>query len=147
MGYGKVTIGDREYVQFIPYPQAVRDGTVRCITCGQIDEDGYHDAALCPGGGGALPQTENVKAFLAANECSPVVFGQAYEGGGGRYRLKDGKSFKFTLYESRCMGDVRPRWDLPPEPPAASSTMPRSDDSPTSVVVEADDAGNRGAGR
>lgn len=38
----KITIGHREYTRFIPYPKAVRDGTHRCISCGQIDEPKYH---------------------------------------------------------------------------------------------------------
>lgn len=112
MGYGKITVGSREYVQFIPHPQAVRDGTVRCLACGQIDEDGFHDKAFCPGMGGALPQTENVKAFIAANAESPVVSGRAFDGGGGTYKLKNLRRFRFTLYESRSMGDCHPRWDI-----------------------------------
>lgn len=38
----KVTIGHREYTRFLPYPKAVRDGTVRCFECGQIDEPEFH---------------------------------------------------------------------------------------------------------
>lgn len=38
----KITIGRREYTRFISYPKAVRDGTHRCISCGQIDEPEYH---------------------------------------------------------------------------------------------------------
>lgn len=37
-----IQIGNRKYRRFIPYPNRVRDGTVRCITCGQIDEPEYH---------------------------------------------------------------------------------------------------------
>lgn len=44
----KIVIGGREYSKFIPYPKAVRDGTLRCIACGQIDEPEYHDSNLCP---------------------------------------------------------------------------------------------------
>jgi hypothetical protein len=112
MGYGKISIGGRDYVKFIPHPQVVSDGTCRCFGCGQIDEPDYHDAALCPGMGGALPQTENVKSFIAANAESPVVSGRAYDGGGGTYKLKNGRSFRFTLYESRSMANLQPRWDL-----------------------------------
>lgn len=32
--------------RFIFYPASVTDGTLRCIGCGQIDEDGYHDMEL-----------------------------------------------------------------------------------------------------
>ncbi|WP_341020967.1 hypothetical protein [Brevundimonas diminuta] len=38
----KITIGHREYTRFLPYPKAVRDGTVRCFACGQIDEPEFH---------------------------------------------------------------------------------------------------------
>ena len=38
----KISIGRREYSRFIPFPKAVRDGTYRCIACGQIDEEEYH---------------------------------------------------------------------------------------------------------
>ena len=38
----KITIGRREYSRFIRHPKQVRDGTVRCIACGQIDEPEYH---------------------------------------------------------------------------------------------------------
>ena len=43
----KITIGGREYSKFIVWPKQVRDGTLRCITCGQIDEIEYHDDDLC----------------------------------------------------------------------------------------------------
>lgn len=38
----KITIGSRKYTRFIPYPKVIRDGTHRCISCGQIDEPEYH---------------------------------------------------------------------------------------------------------
>ena len=43
----KIQVGGRSYSRFIAHPKVVRDGTFRCITCGQIDEVGYHDDALC----------------------------------------------------------------------------------------------------
>lgn len=43
-----ITIGSRTYRKFIPYPKPIRDGTVRCMACGQIDEPEYHEDALCP---------------------------------------------------------------------------------------------------
>jgi hypothetical protein len=46
----KITIGGREYTKFIMWPKKVRDGTFRCIRCGQIDEEEYHDPRLCPAG-------------------------------------------------------------------------------------------------
>lgn len=42
-----ITINGRQYRRFIRFPAPVRDGTVRCIRCGQIDEDPHHDADLC----------------------------------------------------------------------------------------------------
>lgn len=42
-----IEIDGRTYRKFIRYPHPVRDGTVRCIRCGQIDEPEYHDDALC----------------------------------------------------------------------------------------------------
>lgn len=44
----KITIDGRQYSKFICWPKEVRDGTVRCFSCGQIDESDYHDADLCP---------------------------------------------------------------------------------------------------
>lgn len=43
-----IEIGGRTYRKFIHYPKPVRDGTVRCISCGQIDEPEWHDEQLCP---------------------------------------------------------------------------------------------------
>ncbi|WP_309628769.1 hypothetical protein [Brevundimonas sp.] len=45
---GLVRIGNRRVQRFVTPPQEVRDGTVRCIACGQVDEAPYHDNALCP---------------------------------------------------------------------------------------------------
>ncbi len=46
--YGEmITVDGREYRKFIRYPEEVTDGTLRCIRCGQIDEDEIHDHALC----------------------------------------------------------------------------------------------------
>lgn len=38
----KIEIGRKTYSRFIRHPKAVRDGTVRCFMCGQIDEIEYH---------------------------------------------------------------------------------------------------------
>ena len=38
----KIAFGGREVSRFIAHPKQVRDGTVRCIACGQIDEPEYH---------------------------------------------------------------------------------------------------------
>lgn len=43
----KIAIGGREYSRFIKWPKLVRDGTCRCIQCGQIDEEPWHDSELC----------------------------------------------------------------------------------------------------
>jgi len=43
-----VEYGGRTYRKFIRQPEPVDDGTVRCWTCGQIDEPEAHDDALCP---------------------------------------------------------------------------------------------------
>jgi hypothetical protein len=42
-----IEINGRTYRRFIPHPQVVDDGTVRCIFCGQIDDDPWHDMKLC----------------------------------------------------------------------------------------------------
>lgn len=38
----KISFGGRQVSRFIRHPKAVRDGTVRCIACGQIDEPDWH---------------------------------------------------------------------------------------------------------
>lgn len=38
----KISVGTRLVSRFIPYPKTVRDGTVRCFACGQIDEPQHH---------------------------------------------------------------------------------------------------------
>lgn len=44
----KIRIGpDHRVKRFIPYPGPIKDGTSRCIGCGQIDDEPYHDADLC----------------------------------------------------------------------------------------------------
>jgi hypothetical protein len=110
MSNERIQIGRKTYRKFIPYPEEVRDGTVRCISCGQIDDEPWHDAALCPGSGGSLPLTDRAKAFAAANEKSPVVYGSAQKGGGGYYRLKDGSRFRLSLYDCRSL--PVPKWDI-----------------------------------
>lgn len=44
-----IKIDGRSYRKFIRHPEEITDGTLRCISCGQIDEDEYHDDDLCPG--------------------------------------------------------------------------------------------------
>lgn len=43
-----VEFSGQTYRKFIFPGEPVDDGTVRCVFCGQIDEDEAHDAALCP---------------------------------------------------------------------------------------------------
>lgn len=43
----KIEIGGREYSRFIQWPSEVRDGTVRCFQCGQMDEPEYHLDEYC----------------------------------------------------------------------------------------------------
>lgn len=110
----KITLPNgREVSKFILYPKAVRDGTYRCVDCGQIDDEPYHDPTLCPGCGGALPLTDKAKAFLEANAASPVVYGSGRPEGGAYYRLTNGRTFRLSLFECRSL--PAPKWDLPNE--------------------------------
>ena len=46
--FGEAIVVDGcELRRFIPYPGPVNDGTPRCIRCGQIDDEPYHDMDLC----------------------------------------------------------------------------------------------------
>ena len=47
----KIMIGNREYSRFIQHPALVRDRTVRCVFCGQIDESPYHLEEYCSADG------------------------------------------------------------------------------------------------
>jgi|GEM_PF-3420832 len=42
-----VRINGRLYRKFIRFPEEITDGTLRCIRCGQIDEEEYHDQDIC----------------------------------------------------------------------------------------------------
>lgn len=44
-----ITINGREYQKFWTgsFSNPVSDGTVRCIFCGQVDDQGYHEDAKC----------------------------------------------------------------------------------------------------
>lgn len=42
-----VVIGRQKVKRFLPL-NAPDDGTLRCISCGQIDDEPWHDPALCP---------------------------------------------------------------------------------------------------
>lgn len=43
----RIEIGGKSYRRFINYPANVFDDTVRCIGCGQIDEESWHDRDVC----------------------------------------------------------------------------------------------------
>jgi len=47
----KITINGREFSRFIQFPSEVRDGTPRCIACGQIDDEPYHLSDYCSADG------------------------------------------------------------------------------------------------
>lgn len=42
-----INIEGRRLRRHIHYPSLPTDGTLRCISCGQIDEPAYHDDSLC----------------------------------------------------------------------------------------------------
>jgi len=42
-----IRVNHRPYRKHIFYPAVVNDDTVRCISCGQIDEPEYHDMDEC----------------------------------------------------------------------------------------------------
>lgn len=54
--------------------------------------------------------TKKAAEFIAANIESGVVAGAAFEGGGGSYTLKDGRTFRLSLEDMRSM--KMPRWDF-----------------------------------
>lgn len=44
-----IDVDGHKYRKFIRFPEEVDDDTLRCIACGQIDEEEYHDDNLCRG--------------------------------------------------------------------------------------------------
>jgi hypothetical protein len=63
-----IDIGGKEVLRFHPLSKKVRDGTPRCVACGQIDETEWHQSKWCPGQGGWLPfDTSTVKVTLKAD--------------------------------------------------------------------------------
>lgn len=64
-----INVDGREFLKFHPTYKRIKDGTPRCISCGQIDEDGIHEAKFCPGMGGWLPfPTSTLKIKLKADD-------------------------------------------------------------------------------
>jgi hypothetical protein len=49
-----VQIGGRNFRRIIAHPKPVNDGTCRCIQCGQIDDEPWHDNAICAEAGRIL---------------------------------------------------------------------------------------------
>jgi hypothetical protein len=99
-----ITIGEREYRKFIRYPEEVDDGTLRCIACGQIDEEEYHDQALCP----ACNEGSRDAQELAANFSSagaPDPAGEA--GAAGAAAGEDGGSVG-NIADASCEGAGAP---------------------------------------
>lgn len=48
MKHEMILVGPRLQVRrFILPGKPVRDGTLRCVACGQIDEIGYHNESIC----------------------------------------------------------------------------------------------------
>lgn len=63
-----IDIGGREVIRFHPTHKRIKDNVPRCIACGQVDEDGFHDARWCAGMGGYLPfPTSKVTIKLRAD--------------------------------------------------------------------------------
>ena len=58
--------------------------------------------------------TTKAKAFMKANDASPVVSGAARGRGlGGSYTLEDGKYFVLSLEDCRSLPEGYPRWSPP----------------------------------
>nr|WP_278374558.1 hypothetical protein [Brucella anthropi] len=53
-----IMIDGRRYRKFIHFPEEVTDGTLRCIACGQIEDEPWHDEEIC--------KAERAKAWEAS---------------------------------------------------------------------------------
>jgi len=63
-----IRVGDKDVIRFHPLHKRIKDGIPRCASCGQIDEDGYHDIRWCPATGGEIPfPTSTLKLTLKAD--------------------------------------------------------------------------------
>lgn len=63
-----------------------------------------------------MTPTEKAKAFMAANDKSPVVIGAAIGNGGqggqgGHYTLKDKQSFRLSVEDCQSLPEGYPRWN------------------------------------
>lgn len=54
------------------------------------------------------------RAFMRANDASPVIAGEVIGNGGqgGRYTLANGKVYTLPLDVSRALPENYPKWDL-----------------------------------
>lgn len=91
-------------LKFHPTHKRIKDGTPRCIACGQIDEPEIHEAIYCPAMGGDLPfPTSVLKYTLRADN------GYRCEGS-GRLTLRQWKAVMKVIHNlpSRPMvaGDI-----------------------------------------
>lgn len=57
---------------------------------------------------------QQARAFMRANDASPVIAGEVIGNGGqgGRYTLKDGRVFTLPLEVARAVPEPYPKWDL-----------------------------------
>lgn len=60
----------REVMRLIRYPKVIRDGTYRCIRCGQIDEDGWHNSDLCLAIGDGTVILDMAKNFVPISDAA-----------------------------------------------------------------------------
>lgn len=58
--------------------------------------------------------TEKARTFMAANDESKVIAGHARLGGGGTYRLQDGRFFDLTIEDARSLPGGYPKWQRGP---------------------------------
>lgn len=65
----RIRLGPSAIVKrFIPYPGPVKDGTLRCIGCGQIDENGWHNRQLCQSITSATAIYEDERVYIPIDD-------------------------------------------------------------------------------
>jgi len=81
-----IEIDGVRYRRFIPYPEPVTDGTVRCFFCGQIDEPRWHVAADCR-------EVQRTKAYCRrrASTASPTGISDTGPGKPPHYQSEGGR--------------------------------------------------------